>query len=216
MKKPMKEKRKKNNRQGSYLVEAALTLPVMILASLSLAMIINIIAACETIGFAASCQIKKHLLSESSSWNTVSLCRSLEAEVAEQCPQLENFHIKSVRSGYRSGGVDDLISLTTETSFHVFHTSGIGGEAAFEEKLMARAFTGSLQDASPLDAAAFMQGGTSQDVVIYPKYGQRFHKTACGIVRQQKEDGNSGWTMDLEEAKRQGFTPCQICGGGIS
>ena len=62
MKKPMKEKRKKNNRQGSYLVEAALTLPVMIVAFLSLAMIINIIAACETIGFAASCQIKKHLL----------------------------------------------------------------------------------------------------------------------------------------------------------
>ena len=216
MKKPTKEKRKMNNRKGSYLVEATLTLPVMILASLAIAMIINIIAACETIGFAASCQLKKHLLSESSNWNTVSLCRSLEAEVAEQCPQLENFQIKSVRTGYRSNGVTDLIGLTTETSFHVFYTSGIGGGVTFEQKLMARAFTGSLQDSSPLDAADFMQGGTSYDVVIYPKYGERFHKTACGIVQQQKEDGNSGWSMDLEEAKRQGFTPCQICGGGIS
>ena len=216
MKKPTKEKRKKNNRKGSYLVEATMTLPVMILASLAIAMIINIIAACESIGFAASCQLKKHLLSYNSNWNTVSLCRSLEAEVAEQCPQLENFHIKSVRSGYRSSGVEDLISLTTETSFHVFHSSGIGGGVTFEEKLMARAFTGSLQDASPLGAAAFMQGGTSHDVVIYPKYGERFHKTACGIVQQQKGDGNSGWSMDLEEAERQGFTPCQICGGGIT
>ncbi len=215
MKKHTKEKWKTNNRKGSYMVEATLTLPVMILASLALAMIVNIIAACETIGFASSCQLKKHLLSESSNLNTVSLCRSLEAEVAEQCPQLGDFHIKSVRSGYRSGGVEDLISLTAEASFRVFYASGIGGQVMFEEKLMARAFTGSLQDASPLDAAAFMQGGTSHDVVIYPKYGERFHKTACGIVQQQKEDGNAGWTMDLEEAESQGFTPCQLCGGGI-
>ena len=215
MKKPTKEKRKKNSRKGSYLVEASLTLPVMILASLAITMIINIVAACETISFAASCQLEKHLLSETSNLNTVSLCRSLEAEAAEQCPQLENFRIKSVRSGYRSGGVEDLISLTTETTFHVFHTSGIGGGVTFEEKLMARAFTGSLQDASPLGAAAFMQGGSSQEVVIYPKYGERFHKTACAIVQQQKEDGNSGWSMDLEEAKRQGFTPCHICRGGV-
>lgn len=203
------------DRKGSYLTEAALTLPVMILSFAALALIVNIIASCEAIGFVTSCQMKKHLLVDGSIFNTVSLCRSLEAEVSEECPQVTDFHIKSVRSGYQSGSVDDLISITTETSFQVISSVGIGGGVIFKEKLMARAFTGSLQTSAPLEETAFTQGGSAKNVIIYPKYGERFHKEACGIVQQQKEDGNAGWTMDYEEAKRQGFTPCQICGGGI-
>lgn len=215
MKKPMKEKRwRKTDSKGSYLVEATLTLPVMILASISLALIINMIAACETIGFVTSCQLKKHLIIENSLFNTVSLCTGLEAEIVDQCPQITDFKIKAVRGGYRSGEIYDLVSITTETSFQVFSSAGIGGEAVFEEKLMARAFTGSVQDASPLNEAAFTQGGSSRQVIIYPKYGERFHKSSCKIVQQQSLDGNSGWMMDAEEANRQGFSPCQVCGGG--
>lgn len=217
MKKLMKRmKVKKTDRKGSYLTEAALTLPLMILSFAALALIVNIIASCENIGFVTSCQMKKHLLFDGSIFNTVSLCRNLEAEISEQCPQVTDFHIKSVRSGYQNGGVYDLISITTETSFRVISSVGIGGGVTFKEKLMARAYTGSLQDSAPLEEAAFTKGGPAKDVIIYPKYGERFHKDACGIVQQQKEDGNTGWTMDYEEAKRQGFTPCQICGGGIS
>ena len=80
---------------------------------------------------------------------------------------------------------------------------------------MARAFTGALQNAAPLELSAFTQGGTSMDVVVYPKYGERFHNSACAIVQNQEEDGNTGWTMDIEEARRKGFTRCQICGGGV-
>lgn len=203
----------KIDRKGSYLVEATLTLPVMILGAVALVLIINIISACETIGFVTSCQLKKHLLLENSFFNTVSLCKKLEKEVAEQCPLVNGFHMKSVRSGFQSGGIYDLVSVTTETSFHILTCPGIGGKIKFEEKLMARAFTGALQDASPLDADAFMQGGSACDVIIYPKYGERYHMISCGIVYQQKQDGNTGWMMDLEEAKSQGFTPCQICGG---
>ena len=219
MKKLMKELPgcllQKNNRKGSYLVEATLTLPVMILGAVALALIINMIAVCETIGFLTSWQMKEHLIFSNITLNTVSLCTSLEKAVQEECPQVTDFHIKAVRGSFQSGNVYDLMSITTETSFQISSGVGIGGQTVFEEKLMARAFTGARQDASPLEPAAFTQGGGALDVVIYPKYGERFHKLSCAIVQQQKEDGNMGWTMDVEEARRQGFTACQICGGGI-
>ena len=197
-------------------MEASLTLPVLILAVIALILIIRMIAACETIGYISSCELKRSLLVENKIINTVSLCTSIETAMKEECPEVSSFRIRSVRSGIESGGIDDLVTLHTVTDFSVNFAAGINGGLSFDEKLMARLFTGTVQNESPLSAEGFCQGGTSLEVLVYPKYGQRFHREDCTIVKQQTEDGNPGWNMDREEAERKGYTPCIICGGGMS
>lgn len=212
-------KRKTQNlrcRRGSYLVEASLTLPVFILGVIALAMIVNLIAVCETICYVMSRELKEHQIVNAGILNTVSLCRTIENGVKEQHPNLMEFHVKKTRSGVQSGGMTDLIAVTSQADFQVLFQAGIGGAASFEQKLMARSFTGAEQEVNQLDTADFTQNRSAQSVLVYPKYGQRFHVESCAIVRQQKENDNAGWTMDLAEAELRAFTPCEICGGGTA
>ena len=46
------------NQRGSYIAEAALTLPVFILCVIALALIIRIIAICENIGFVTAAEAR--------------------------------------------------------------------------------------------------------------------------------------------------------------
>ena len=49
----------RNTKRGSYIVEAALSMPVLILCITAIALIINIIAICENIGFSSAEQMHK-------------------------------------------------------------------------------------------------------------------------------------------------------------
>ncbi len=203
-----------NGRKGSYLVEAALTLPVFILGVTALAMIVNLIGICETIGFVMSREVKENLFLDAGILNRVSLCRTIEAGVEEEQPGVSDFQVRNVRCGVQSGGITDLITVTAQADFQILMPAGIGGKTQFEQKLMARFFTGTEQAAEPLNWAAFTESGKSLPVMVYPKYGERFHKADCAVVRQQTENGNPAWEMDRQEARLRMFTPCEICGGG--
>ena len=214
LKKPMKE-----SRRGSYLVEASLTLPIYILGITALALIISITAFCETAGFVISREMKEDSYSEKKLVSSISLSRNIISGVEQEWQNrlpLSEFKVNRVRNGVKSGSLDELCTVNAEAEFTVFSSIGIGGNAVFSEKVMARAFTGCIQDAVPLDAAEFTEGGAAMDVTVYPRYGQRFHTSTCSIVQQEQKEGNPGWVMDREEAQRQDFTPCRICGGGMS
>ena len=49
----------RNTKRGSYIVEAALSMPVLILCITAIALIINIIAICENIGFSSAERMHK-------------------------------------------------------------------------------------------------------------------------------------------------------------
>ena len=203
------------NRKGSYLVEASITLPVFILSAAALAMVIQLIAVCETIGYVMSRELKENLLFDAGILNHVSLCRTIEDGVISQHPNVSDFRVKRVRQNVQNGNMTDLITVSAEAKFHVILPLHIGGRMQFEQKLMARAFTGAQQDSLPLAADGFMQGGNAADVLIYPKYGERFHVESCTIVQQQMKSGNPGWEMDRKEAELWEYTPCEICRGGM-
>ncbi len=202
------------NRKGSYLVEASLTLPVFILSAAALAMVIHLIAVCETIGYVMSREIKENLLLDAGILNHVSLCRTIEDGVISQHTNVSDFQVKRVRQKVQNGTMTDLITVSAEARFHVILPLNIGGRMQFQQKLMARAFTGTRQDELPLGEAEFMQGGNAAEVMIYPKYGERFHMESCSIVQNQMKSGNPGWCMDRKEAELWEYTPCEICGGG--
>lgn len=202
------------NRRGSYLVEAMMTLPICILAITAFALVIRIAAVCETIGFVTSKELKEAALQTSSVITTVSLCRDIETDVKDQCSEVAVFGIKDLDYLHKAGSMDDLIGIASEAVFTVDNPAGIHGKIVFSHDLLARAFSGTRQDASPLDAASFMQGGSAQPVLVYLEYGEKFHKSSCSIVQREKENGNEGSEMDRQDAERKGYSACMLCGGG--
>lgn len=208
-----KSTKKVKNREGSYIVEASLTLPVFILAVAALLSIIIIISICENICFATALEMKEASLRAYSMNETVSLCQKIEKEVLKSCDRLSDFQIKKSRYFFWDSSMEvyDLICIEGEASFNVENSIGIDGQILFDGKLMTRGFTGAMQNSYGLSEAGF-NGGRAQSVWIFPKYGEKYHGQNC-IYIKNADDKDNVISIQKEDAERKGYTACTICGG---
>lgn len=195
-------KNTKNAKKGSYIVEAAISMPVFILCIVAIALIINIIAECENIGF----QSAKQMHAISSGTETAKIAAFAEvASIADK---------HRLRTNVTAAGIDELVELRTESEFKVKNPIGIKGKISFTQQLRARAFTGKLENSSPLPAEEFQKNEESVPVVIFPKYGKRFHIQGCRYATKNYNGNEYKIEMEKEDAKAKGYTPCLVCGGG--
>ena len=67
----------------------------------------------------------------------------------------------------------------------------------------------------PLDEVDFQTGGASQDVILFPRYGTRYHRRTCFYVAERYK-GEYSREMEEEDAVRKGYLPCKICGGAAN
>ena len=203
------------SKKGSYLVEAAMTLPLCILSVIALALIINIVSICENISLLTALEMRDCSISMSARnhLQSVSLCTKIENRALNECEKLTDFRVKEVKYFYRQNKLYDLIKVVTESKFTVDNPVGIYGQIQFEEKLVVRGFTGVLQDSEPLQAAEFERNGKSQPVIVYPRYGKRYHLKSCRYVKETYAGEKYQLEMEKEDALRKGFTSCLICGG---
>ena len=73
-----------------------------------------------------------------------------------------------------------------------------------------------FENSSPLESGEFTRKGAAAEVVVFPRYGERFHRPQCRYVKTFSEKGSSKLVMDKREAQMRGYTPCQICGGSAN
>ncbi len=211
----MLSKKRIRNKQGSYIVEASICLPLFIVAVLALSLIVNIIAVCESISFATVKEIKNIDLNAYSLKSGGLVERVIaEKNIANCSEKLNDFRLTEFKYLYRDDGIDDLIALESRANFRVLNPIGIGGEITFTEGILTRGFTGKLQDSKPLTAREFEESAQSTIIVIFPKYGERYHIPNCRYVKQNYAGESYHIEMEKEDAKRKGYTPCEICLGG--
>ena len=115
---------------------------------------------------------------------------------------------------YSDANIDDLIGINSRSVFTVKNPIGIYGEIEFTQGLLFRGFTGAEQREKPLSEKDFTEYEKSQPVVVFPKYGTRYHIKTCRYVRQEYEGEEYKLEMELEDAKLKGYTACMVCRGG--
>ncbi len=198
------------NQKGSYIAEAALTLPVFIICVTAMALIIRIIAVCENIGFVTAAEARDISLA------SVSLCaeKNIEKRVCEENPRLTDFRITNLDYLYSDGNIDDLIGINSISIFTVDNPAGIYGQIEFTQGLLLRGFTGACRGEEPLSEEDFTGYEKSQPVIVFPKYGIRYHVKTCRYVEREYDGQEYRLEMELEDAKLKGYTACLICGGG--
>ncbi len=181
------------------------------MALVALSLIIKVSAICETIGFETAAQVKDASLHTGNTIYAVFLCNQIEDAVMQACDPLTDFQVTDVKYLYRGRNAYDLIGVSTRANFTVSNPIGIMGRIRYSQSLLARGFTGALQDASPLGEEAFHDGQRAVTVYVFPQYGKRFHQERCSVIDREAERGNAPQPMDREDAERKGFTPCLLC-----
>lgn len=203
------------NKKGSYIVEAAITLPAFIICLVSLALIIRIIGICDNTGFILAKETKQiDLQAETVPALAFAGKYSIRQEVLNNNPALNDFRVSEYDILFSKNGIDDLINIETVSGFTVENPIGVYGRIEFSEKLLTRGYTGRMLKAEPLSAEAFNVEGKSGTVTVFPKNGIRYHSPDCRYVHQEYAGEEVKVEMEAEDAERKGYTPCIICRGG--
>ncbi len=190
---------KTKNKRGSYIVEASMALPVFIICFISIALVIQIISRCEQIVFTQSEKSRK---------------------LDETAPLIltgirdESYDLKNFRYMFSKKGIDDLILIDTETKMKVSDPVGISGRIVFRMKILSRAYTGKTERSDTLPLEEFMGSGRSVEVLVFPKYGYRYHRKDCRYAVQEYSGEEVRLVMQLRDAELKGYSPCMVCGGG--
>ncbi len=181
------------------MVEATMCLPIFIVVMVSLALVVNFIASCEDIVF-RECRI----------------IHQLDMDAPQLFPKVKGENYKVITFGYlySEGDMEDLISLQTRSDFEAGGPFGVLGKIQFRMRIRSRAFTGAVIKSGHLAEEDFKDGPPSQKVVVFPKYGIRFHIKGCRYALQEYEGEEVKIEMEKQDAELKGYTPCMICGGG--
>lgn len=199
----------KKNKKGSYLVEAAITLPILIVSICAMILIIRIIAICETITYVTSTDLIDMMFFYDNKLSTIPLCSDLK----ENLKQVSDIKVTKYKHLYEDGDMNNLIALGLETNFNVFNGIGIDGNVAFTEDVLCRAFAGNEQPNNPLSEYKFTEDKKACAVFVFPKYGERYHIGGCRYIKQNISERTNVIEMDREDAFRKGYSPCIICIG---
>ena len=213
MKVTQNKKIQRNSVNGSYIVEAGLTLPVFIICVIALALMINIISICENIGFVTSKEIKDLDLKARVLVVPIAVKESIANSVYDANPKLNSFEVTNLDYMYCWNGIDDLIGVDTLAKFKVENPIGIYGEINFDFDVLSRAFSGKTERGSTLNEEDF-HTGKSNTVIVFPENGRRYHLQTCTYVIKIFKDNENKIEMEKEEAIRRGYTACKVCGGG--
>lgn len=213
LKKKTRYKLTRLGKRGSYIAEAALTLPVFILCVVSLALVINVIAACENTCYLTT--VSLHEVQRDAVFDPmgIGVKAKLRSDVGKGAENMGSFSIKKLDYLYSYKGTDDLIALKTITDFRISDPIGISGKISFSQNVLCRGFTGALWQGNRLGVSDFESDKASEKVLVFPRYGEKFHREGCRYTTHYYSEKSYMLIMEKEDAIRKGYEACLVCGG---
>ena len=186
-------------RKGSYMVEAAFVMPILVLAMITLINVVLVFAAGENVAFSMCDQ---HVLADieaASVQEGVSLPVATIIRVKRENPNLSYVLLTDYQYLHEEDGMDNLISMELTGKYNL---AGFGG-VDISERVRSRAFTGVYKPTPEGDDMA--EDDEAEIVYIFPMHGEKYHNRECPFLNPACQ--RVFLTKDLQGK----FNPCSIC-----
>ena len=194
------------NRKGSYLVEAAIVLPIFIIAVMCLSSIILMYSCIEDCNFIAANEMRKAAC-EAMLADTAALAPyKVKKEIVDGHSMVES--AKLTDCGYRVSrwDIDELMAVSVLMKMNSNNPLGIIASGEYEISMVTRAYVGRFRGDDAMSASEFASDGDA--VYIFPKRGEKYHKETCRHLRAASTSG-----ILSQEIKRK-YKSCPLCKSG--
>ena len=191
---------RKRNKSGSYLVEAALILPIFILAVLMLMSSVPVLSASENAMFSLVDEMRLESVKSAFRKNATALPIKAKARLYKENRTITTVPVISCRYLYANQGIEDLFCVSYRFSCEGNDPFGLFRKATFTGKITARAFTGTVHRKTP-----FCQEQKEETVYIFPEWGMRYHEKNCTYVK------GSCQMVYLSSETKKDYNPCNLC-----
>ena len=191
------------NKKGVYTIEAAICLPLVMLAVITLGYFIEADSAWENCMFAA---YKECSYAQSSGLDLSKLSFSMKLRrQAASCGQDVDLRITNQRYSYSDGRHTDLNSFRLKADVDLALPLGFGRSFEYEDTVKYRDFTGLTYTRESLGAAGLEQSEDSTAVWIFPQSGTKYHKENCTYVKATVH------SCILTSALKRQYSSCGMC-----
>lgn len=192
-------------KKGSYIVEATIVAPIMIIGVLALISIIPIIDNCQSTLFSAADEIRLESAKMAVRYNPLVFPAVLREREIAQNDEISDFHIIDYRYKFKSKGINDLIGIGYKATFREKNPLGLFSNVVFENHILARGYTGKTFQNNPSTAEDFEREEDSRLVYIFPTEGKKYHSQNCSYVKSNCQ------MKILSKNLKKSYYPCSIC-----
>ena len=194
----------KCTKRGSYILEAAIALPVFLIGILLLSSIIGIVARCENANY-IMCDELERVQAESIFTGVLPVEGPLIESRIKGEADCKTCSVK-VLGGIKTTDVDKIIVLKGKVSFETNNILDAVDKVNFSNTIYCRAFVGRTRSNRPLSESTFLEEDTYVAVYIFPNAGRRYHKKGCTYVNSYPS------RVTLTDEMISKYEPCHLCG----
>ncbi len=177
----------KKNTRGSYIIEAAIVLPLVIVGGLTLAHVIYSVYLTENIAYIASDESKNLSIESYDKKVSLGFPYKVENRVLEENEKVIGTNLKNFGYLYRYQGFDGIISFDIEYVGVTNLPLDFVDEFSNMDSFMFRGYIGKKMRKNP---ASFQElEGDGVSVWVFPESGKKYHKENCTYVKSNTRRG---------------------------
>lgn len=195
----------KRNSRGFYTLEAAIFLPLVILAVLSLGYFMKVEGTWERCFYAALDESERAALKAYDGVSYKGLERKIEERIASENEKLDYADIKNMRNMYSDLSGDSITTYRLTAGMSLKLPLGFDREFEFAAKVKYRNFVGKKSVNSPMGSEALEQKAEKNPVWIFPSSGERYHGENCTYVKVSAEK------KILTSKIKKSYDTCGLC-----
>ena len=192
------------NKRGSYLVEAAIALPVFIITVMVMSSVILMYACIEDCSFIAASELRRGAAEAVMADTSIALPHRIRKQIENGHSQVHSTRL--IDSGFRCRrwGMDELLIVDFRLGLKTGNPLGIKAEADYDLALATRAYVGLERDESSMTAEEFADED-AEAVYIFPKRGEKYHSKGCTFLRAASTSGA------LSGSIKRKYKACPLC-----
>lgn len=192
-------------KKGFYTLEAAIFLPLVLLAVLSLGYFMRVEGTWENCIHGA---VDESVLAASRSYNeinAVSVGVMVSRRINDDNPVLDEMKIKDLRIMYSDIYADDLTSFTIHAAIDLDLPLGFSRKFTLDQGIKFRGFTGIEESAVPMGKEGLETYAEQRPVWIFPNSGEKYHSENCTYVKASVSP------EVLTESLKKKYDSCGLC-----
>lgn len=188
-------------KKGSYLVEAAMIMPIFILAVLMMISAVPALSTAENVAFSLDDELYLESAKAPFTGEAVSMKMRMKQRITEENHRVSGFDITACKYRYQKQHIDDLITVKYRFSYDGNDFQNLFRPAVFTGSMTVRAFTGTIHKKKP--AGAVLED--DRIVYVFPQWGMRYHRKSCTYVT-----GSCQMVYLTAQIQKQ-YKSCRLC-----
>ena len=196
------------NRKGFYTLEAAIFLPFVILAVLSVGYFIKLDSVWENV---MHCAIDESAYSASRAYGSISELDSIpriKKRILRENDHLDFLKITGVADHYSDGLCNELTKYTVKANMSIVLPAGFDRNMEFKGKVKYRGFKGLQYEPHGMGTEGLESEEPEDPVWIFPQSGEKYHSQSCTYVKASVKS-----CILTSRLKRQ-YKACEMCDSG--